>query len=489
VAEQAGYGAGKEMTDADKLLLVQMQESVRNSLISFCRYVDPSQERWYGAQHLGQIADILMRVERGELKRVIIAVPPRHWKSSLASEKFPAWYLGRNPKASVIVASYAVSLAEKFSKSVRLILGSERYKSLFDVEIKRDSNSADDWLLEGGYRTSFRAVGTGGGISGHGAKLIILDDVSDPNKVNSPTQTTGDWEWYKNVIRPRAENDTAIIVINNRVGVNDITGYLLDKDRNDSSDPPQDWTYIEMPAYDAATDLYLWEGKFGRDHYEKLRLDPTLWRIQYMQSPVVASGTLIHREWFEFVANLPKGASEQCRSIDTAWTVRKTNKKDPDYFASVGSCMHGGWMYLVEPFKTRMEMPDAVNWIQNEKKLKPRVRFGMAQGSGEQIAKQFLGKLGIPIEGLAAERVDIVQRLVPFISHASRGLVKLVGDPSRWEAFLDEATSFRGDRHTHDDLLACCVGLMQMHGLVVTNRQGTFEKPKNPFNIPAFTMR
>ena len=476
------------------LLAADRCDAARASLIAFACYVDPAQAQWYRAEHLHQIAGVLERVERGECKRVIIAIPPRHWKSSIASEKFSAWWLGKHNKDSIIVASYALSLAEKFSKSVReMIGGNEHYQELFpDIRIQRDSNSADDWLLESGYRTSFRAVGTGGGISGHGARLILLDDVSDPNKINSQTQTDGDWHWYKNVIRTRLEANGAIVIINNRVGVNDLTGFLLDPERNDSADPPEDWTYVEIPAMtqlpitdepkdeNVTSDLsssfilhpssfpretYLWESRFGREYYEKLRLEPTLWRVQDMQKPTVDSGTEIRREWFEFVPQLPAGVAEQCRVIDTAWTLKKSEKADPDYSASIGSAMHEGWLYLVEPRKWRAELPDVVNWIESEKRLKPRVRFGMARAAGESISKQFLARSAIPIEDLEAETVDLRVRLMAFISFASRGLVKLVGEPTRWEQFLAEATAFPGGKH--DDLLACCAGLTQMHGLRV----------------------
>ena len=474
-----------------RLLQADEREEARRDLIKFACYADPLAARWYGAAHLRVIADALMRVERGELTRVIIAVPPRHWKSSLASEKFSAWYLGRNPKSSIIVASYALNLAEKFSKSAREIIGGDKFRAVFPgVRIKRDSNSADDWLLEGGYRTTFRAVGTGGGISGHGARLILLDDVSDSNTMQSRTQTDNDWTWYKSVIRPRLEPDGAIVIINNRVGVNDLTGYLLDRERNDSADPLDDWTYIEIPALNA-DGAYLWEDRFGHEYYQKVEQDVTLWRVQYLQRPTVASGTEIKREWFEYVPNLPGDVSEQCRVVDTAWTLKKTERQDPDYFATVGSAMHGGWLYLIEPYKTRMQMPDTVNWIQNEKKLKPRVRFGMAKAAGEQIAKQFLERLGIPSEDLEAERSDIRVRLTAFISFASRGLIKLVCAPSeyakwqqdrtyipaQWAQFITESVAFPAGRH--DDLLACCAGLTQMHGLVILSA------PTKPRNKPA----
>ena len=192
---------------------------------------------------------------------------------------------------------------------------------------------------------------------------------------------------------------------------------------------------------------------------------------------------------------LPRGVQEQCRTCDTAWTKKKTDNQDPDYFGSVGSAMANGWLCLIDPYMERLPMPDAVNWIQNRKKLTPYVRFGMAKAAGETIAKQFLSVLGIPIEDLQAETTDIRTRLVPFISYASRGLVKIVFTddeyaawkqdksrvPARWETFLNQCAKFpRG----HDDLLACCAGLTQMHGLVIELPQ---ERSTPKSRVPSFS--
>lgn len=442
----------------------KIENRARAGLIDFSQYIDPSQKRWYRAAHLRKIAAVLERVERGELKRVIISIAPRHWKSSIASVKFPLWYLGKHPEHSIIVASYALSLAEKYSKSIREgIQGNGRYKALYpDVRIRRDSNSASDWLLDTGYQTTLRAVGTGGGIAGYGFKLALLDDVSDPNKQSSQTETESDWDWYKNVIRTRAEPDAAIVVINNRVGVNDLVGYLLDKERNDSADPPHVWEYIEIPAQDAAGE-FIWVDRFGGEYYQSLQNDAHLWQVQYQQQPTLAEGKEIKAEWFEYVERLPEGAREQVRVVDTAWTLKKTEKQDPDYTASIGSCKHEGWLYLVDPFEARLEMPATVEWIRSRKKAAPWVRFGMARAAGEKIATQFLQLLGIPTEELEAESVDLRVRLSVFIWWARMGKVKLVGDKTKWARFMVQVTGFPDMKH--DDLLAVCSGLTQMHHL------------------------
>ncbi len=195
---------------------------------------------------------------------------------------------------------------------------------------------------------------------------------------------------------------------------------------------------------------------------EKLALgDPLTYQRLREGSWEERQGTDLRREWFEYVAQLPEGVGEQCRAIDTALTT----KKQSNHTASVGGAMAHGWLYLVEPYKFRKEIPDVVDWIANQKRLKPRVRFGMAKAAGEIISRQYLTRMGIPIEELAAETVDLRARLAPFISMAARGLVKLVGTKEQWEPFMAEATAFPHGKE--DDLLAACADLMQMHGLVV----------------------
>ena len=205
----------------------------RAGLTKFSAYVDPPAAHWYRAVHLRKIASLLERVERGEIRRLIISVPPRHWKSSLASDKFPAWYLGRNNENAVILASYSLALSEKFSRAIReTITSNQRFHALFPtVAIKKDSNRADDWSLLSGFRSSVRAVGVGGGITGHGANIILVDDpIADYEAAQSETQRNNLWEWYRQVLRTRLEPQGAIVLIQTRWHEDDLTGWLLNEE-------------------------------------------------------------------------------------------------------------------------------------------------------------------------------------------------------------------------------------------------------------------
>jgi len=433
----------------------------RQHLIDFACYVDPAAKQWYSADHLRAIAEALERVEHGDLRRLVVSVPPRHWKSSLASEKFPAWWLGKNPNGAVIVVSYALSLAEKFSKTVRSTLDLPAYRAIFpNVRIKRDSNRADDWLLETGIRSSFRAVGVGGGVTGHGAGLIVLDDVIDPAEARSETMRESVWTWYRQVLRTRLEPGGSIVIVNTRAHAADLIGKLLDSEKDAGG---EHWEYINISAARPGG-AYLWTDRFPASEYEALQQDPYTWRTQYLGETSTAEGSEIKREWFELLPALPEGATEQCRAWDLALTLKSTQKSDPDYTASVGSAMHGGWLYLISPTRTRAELPTILSMIENHKKSNPHVREGMARDLAAKAAQQMLLKSGVYIEEYE-EAMDLRARLAPFIHWCARRLVKLVGTKEEWEQFLDEATAFPLGKH--DDLLAVCAGLTQMHGLAI----------------------
>ena len=407
-----------------------------------------------------KIASVLERVQKRELKRVIIQVPPRHLKSSL-TVKWEAKCLGDDPKETIISASRALNLAVKFSKQVRRIIQSSRYQSLYpNTQIQRGSDSSDDWLLDGGYQSTYRAVGTGGGIAGEGAKILVLDDVSDPNKQQSDTETENDWDWYKNVIRTRLEPNGVIVVINNRVGVNDLAGYLLDPERNDSADPPDDWTVVDIPAQDAAGN-YLWVERFGVEYYQKLQNDPNLWRVQYQQKPTVAEGTLIKREWFErtlptgesvldVVEALPSGAKWKVIPIDAAFTEKQTQKHDPDYTAYCKMTFHNNILWIGEPRFFRKDIDATVEEIVTIKMENPALRMGTGRIAIRAKIIKALNTAGYNITEFP-EKDDPIAESTGWRNLAATGRVKLVGTITEWEKVMQFWTAFP---HGHDDTIA-----------------------------------
>ena len=134
------------------ILAAAIQEAIENKaragLTEFAQYVDPNAAKWYRAPHLRRASDFATRITQTPRGRGILIMPPRHWKSSLCSEKLPAWYLGNHPDHSLIEATNSDTLALSFSRNIRSIIESPRFRSLFDVRLRRGSNEVQQWSLE-----------------------------------------------------------------------------------------------------------------------------------------------------------------------------------------------------------------------------------------------------------------------------------------------------------------------------------------------------
>lgn len=165
--------------------------------------------------HHEVIAEKLELIESGELKRLIITMPPRHGKSELASVHFPAWYVGRNPDKEIIAASYSSDLSGDFGRKVRnMFQDDERWQNIFpDVRLAQDSKSASKWNIRG-KKGAYLAVGVGGAATGKGADVLILDDVvKNRQEAESPIVQQSIFDWYTSTARTRLSPNGAVVVI------------------------------------------------------------------------------------------------------------------------------------------------------------------------------------------------------------------------------------------------------------------------------------
>lgn len=434
-------------------------QQARAGLTEFAQFIDRPAAKWYRAAHLRTIAGVLERVERGELKRVIISVPPRHWKSSLASEKFPAWYLGRNPDKAIILASYALSLAETFSRSVRdTITSNTRYKQLFDIRLKRDSNRADDWSLTTAVRSSVRAVGVGGGITGHGANCIIIDDpIAGYEAAQSQTQRDNLWEWYRQVLRTRLEPGGAIVLIQTRWHEDDLAGRLIKAEEEEGG---EHWEKINLPAQDTGG-RWLWTERYSEEEYGSIRqaVGDYAWNALYQGEPSPATGRAIKREWFEWVPRLPEGAGWKVRAWDCAFSEKQSEKHDPDYTASVAACVHNDVLYLGLPRLFRKSIEETAQEIVVGKMGEVGVRYGVGKVAIKASIVKAMNAAGFGIEEYA-EKGDKVGRASAWVNRASQGYVKLVGTEKEWESFCGQWWSFPSG--AHDDAVDAVSGVAEM---------------------------
>lgn len=245
------------------------RELARRHLVDFSCYMAP----WYRpARHHRLVAEYLELVETyirtggmTGIGRLLIFEPPRHGKTEQASKHFPAWVLGRNPDKRVILASYGADLAVANSRAVRGMLMDERYGPVFGglgtvdapVELSSDSRSAEAWDLAQPHRGGLVAAGVGGGITGKGAHLFIVDDpFKNREEAESESARERVWDWWTSTAYTRLENGGAVIGMLTRWHGDDWAGRLLKAMA--SGDPHADrYVVLNLPAVweEAAAEL------------------------------------------------------------------------------------------------------------------------------------------------------------------------------------------------------------------------------------------
>jgi hypothetical protein len=171
------------------------------------------------------VAEQLERVERGEVDRLMIRMPPRHGKSELASKSFPAYCIGRKPWRQFIAGSASVDLARDFGREVRNIIASEAYRMVYPTWLAEDSKAANKWHTSDG--GAWYSVGVGGDVLGRGAHIWLIDDpFGKMADAQSPVMRENVWRWFNGTVYNRLEPDGAIVIIGHRMHEDDLQGRL-----------------------------------------------------------------------------------------------------------------------------------------------------------------------------------------------------------------------------------------------------------------------
>jgi predicted phage terminase large subunit-like protein len=268
----------------------------RTSLLAFTEYTNPLYRR---AQHHAQIAAKLEAVERGEIDRLMIFMPPRHGKSELASKRFPAWCLGRDPRRQIIAASYNSDLANDFGRNVRNLVAEPEFGQVFPgVTLASDSQAAN--RMNTNHGGAYVAAGVGTAVTGRGANIALIDDpFKDREEADSERRRDTVWDWYRSTLYTRLMPGGSIVLIQTRWHENDLAGRLLEQEGDQ-------WDVLELPAINPAGDA-LWPEWYPLDALERIRatVGPREWSALYQQRPQPDEGTFFQRAWFATWERLP----------------------------------------------------------------------------------------------------------------------------------------------------------------------------------------
>lgn len=283
----------------------------RRKLIAFTEYTHPA---YVAEQHHERIAKELEAVERGEIDRLAIFMPPRHGKSELASRRFPAWFLGRNSDKSVIAASYNSDLASDFGREVRNIAASNPYRALFEMRLAQDSTAANRWHTETG--GMYVAAGVGTAVTGRGADLLLIDDpVKDREEADSELRRERIWQWYTSTAYTRLAPGGRVVLIQTRWHEDDLAGRILATNEGE-------WKVLDLPALNEDGEA-LWPERYPVETLERIRatIGPREWSALYQQKPTPDEGAYFKRDWFRTYRVRPQqlriyGASDYAVTAD-----------------------------------------------------------------------------------------------------------------------------------------------------------------------------
>lgn len=308
----------------DERALRLLQRSIRvakarDSLLDFTHLtmpdpVDPDDaelSRYRRAPHHERIAAALEAVERGEILRLIITMPPRHGKSELASRRFPAWFVGRDPYRQVIFATYNQTFAEDFGRDVRGVMQTPAFRAVFPGSgLRKDSQAANRLQTEEGGLLAF--TGAEGSVTGRGADLLLIDDpFKDRLEAESPTQRRKVWEFFTSSAFTRLMPGGRIVIILTRWHEDDIVGRIFDQDYVDPEEA-KNWTVLSLPAIDEKGEA-LWPERYPVPVLRSIErtIGPRDWSALYMQKPTPDDGQHFMRAMFEpySVGELPRNLS------------------------------------------------------------------------------------------------------------------------------------------------------------------------------------
>jgi hypothetical protein len=283
----------------DPLLAIRA-EKCRRSLISFTEH---TYARYATARHHRIVAEQLERVERREIDRLMLLLPPRHGKTELASRRYPPWNLGRNPHRQIIAASATESFATDVGREVRNIVRTEEFADVFPgVTLAADSTAAGRWHTNKG--GIFAAVGVGSQILGKGADDFIIDDpFATMADAQSETQRKTVIEWFQGSVYNRLQPGGTIVLINHRMHEDDLSGYLIDRQNFDGDK----WEIVSLPAISDEGEA-LWPEAYPIEALNRIRANtlPRFWSGLYQQNPQPDEGTFFQRDWLKEWTEKPK---------------------------------------------------------------------------------------------------------------------------------------------------------------------------------------
>ena len=376
------------------------KEKAQKNFLNFTKHIWPE---FIEGQHHKIIADKFDKLARGEIKRLIVNMPPRHTKSEFASTLLPAWMIGREPKLKIIQTTHTGELAVRFGRKAKTLIDSPEYQEIFQTRLREDSQAAGRWeTAQGG---EYFAAGVGGAITGRGADLLIIDDPHSEQDAMNMGALERAYEWYTSGPRQRLQPGGKIVCVMTRWNTKDLTGILL---KNQSEPKSDQWDIVEFPAI-MPSGKPVWPEYWKLDELESVKASLSLgkWNAQWMQNPTSEEGAILKREWWKDwdKEHMPK-LEHVIQSYDTAFMKKET--ADYSAITTWGIFRHNEdgppQMLLLDAIKERYEFPELRRVAKEQYDYwQPETVLVEAKASGLPLTYE-LRNMGIPVVNFTPSR-------------------------------------------------------------------------------------
>jgi predicted phage terminase large subunit-like protein len=522
-AKPAGQVDRKEL--ARHLLKVRAAEESFGGFCDLTRplYLRPEHVRAAFPDFQKELIDVLDQVERGDIDRLLITMPPRHGKSTFASTLLPVYFLAKNPRRQIIAASYNSELATDFGRKVREIALEPTINQAFpDFQVAADSKAVDKWSTTlGGV---YFATGINGTVTGRGADLLIIDDpIKDRTEAESVVFRNKVWASYVSALSTRLLKGGRIVVILTRWHPDDLAGRLMrsamwkaegwrhvnfkaltevesEVTIARSELPKDDPRYIPRLQAVSPTQRYvklteeraLWPEMFNEEFLRKRReLDPREFDSLYQQSPTLLGGNLIKETWWQFYRRHEQspiggpvnehGHPIALHNIIVAWDTAFKAKELNDYSVGVVAGLGvDGNIYVLDVLRKRFEFPELKRAaIGLNVKYRGRGLVGTYiedKASGQSLIQELKKESGLSVvpwktKGDKAIRAKAVTPLI------EGGRVFLPEDAPWLDDFITEASAFPDGEH--DDQVDALVIALNVLSKVQLHAAEAFSAPIN----------
>jgi len=406
--------------------------------------------------HIEVIADALEKCRSGDIRRLIINVPPRSLKSHCVAVAFVAYLLGHEPSAQIVCASYAQDLADKHSLDCRTVMMDDFYQKTFRTRISRQKNTTAEFATE---EKGFRmATSVGGTLTGRGGDYLIVDDPHKPEEALSDSRRKTAIEWFDHTLRSRLNSQTEgrIILIMQRLHEDDLSGHLLKQGG---------WTVLSFPAIAEEDETYTVKNLAGACTFSRRRgeaLHPLrqpleslenlrreigeyVFAGQYQQRPTPLGGGMVKAEWFRrYQAGQTLGTFER---VVQSWDTANKATELSDYSVCTTWGIRFGFLYLLHVFRERLEYPALKRMVRYQaSRYGPSVILIEDKASGTQLIQDLRAEHLHSVRAYQSS-LDKIMRMHAATGSIEGGFVHLP-DQAEWLAvFLHEVTTFPNGRH------------------------------------------